>query len=195
MRKFLPSIAFNAIVPFLAYVLLRPYVDGEVAALAIAAGVPAVFTIVVFLWRKRVDVIGATAIAAYVVVLLISVLAGGNPLILKLNDAVLTGPFGLICLASLVIGKPLHVVLHEYLARRKGTEISDRTRKGSTVITGIVGVMLTLHALVLLFLALSLSTESFLAVSRIVGLSIIAVGVAAIFWYRRRLVSLPAKRS
>jgi hypothetical protein len=195
MRKLLPSIVFNAVVPFLVYILLRPYMNGDVPALAIAAGVPAVFTIVVFLWRKRVDVIGVVAVAAYVIVLVISLLAGGSSLVLKLNDAVLTGPLGLICLASLVVGKPLHLVLHEFLARRKGTEVSDQARKGSAVITGLVGAMLTVHALVLLFLALSLSTESFLAVSRIVGLSIIGVGGAAILWYRRRLVSLPARRS
>jgi hypothetical protein len=195
MRKLLPSIVFNAVVPFLVYLLLRPHLAGDVPALAIAAGVPAVFTIAVFLWRKRVDVIGVAAVAAYVVVLVISLLAGGSPLVLKLNDAVLTGPFGLICLASLVVGKPLHLVLHEFLARRKGTEVTDLARKGSAVITGLVGAMLTVHALVLLFLALSLPTESFLAVSRIVGLSIIGVGVAAILWYRRRLVSLPARRS
>ncbi|MEV4318516.1 VC0807 family protein [Actinocrispum sp. NPDC049592] len=194
MRKLVPSIAFNAIVPFVVYLLVRSHVDSEATALAIAAGIPVLFTAAIFIWRKRIDPIGAVAVVAYAIVLALSILSGGSPLLLKLNDAVLTGPFGLICLASLVVGKPLHLVVHEFVARRKGTEVSPFVHKAAPVITGIVGTMLTVHALAMLFMAILLPTETFLALSRVVGIAIIAAGVGALFWYRRR-VSLPATRS
>jgi hypothetical protein len=186
MRRFIPSIALNLLVPLLAYVLLKPHMT-DLVALAISSALPLVFTVVEFLWHKRIDPIGVIAIVGYVVVLTISLLSGGSPLVLKLNETVITGPVGLLFLGSLAVGKPLHLVIHQIIARRKGVEVSERTRRGSVVITGVIGAMLTIHALVTLFLALSLSTGSFLALSRPVGWSIIGVGAAAILWYRRRL--------
>jgi FtsH-binding integral membrane protein len=55
--------------------------------------------------------------------------------------------------------------------------------------TALLGTMLLLHALVLLALALTESTSTFLSVSRPVGWAITGAGVAALLWYRRRLRS------
>jgi hypothetical protein len=187
MRRLLPKILLNVAIPILTYFLVRPHVDSDTTALVAGFGFPVAFTLVMFMWQKRLDPIGAVAVAGYGIALLVSLLSGGNPLVLKLHEAILTGPLGVICLLSLVMGKPLHLVLHKYLARRNNTVITGRARRASVVITGLVGAMLVIHALVLLLLALSLPTGTYLVVSRPIGLSILAVGAGAIFWYRRRL--------
>jgi hypothetical protein len=196
MRKHIPSLVFNIVVPFVAYLLIKPYVDTETTALAIATAFPALFTIGTFIWKKRLDPIGAVALAGYIIALAIVLLSNGNPFFLKVNDVFVTGPVGVAFLISVAIGRPLHLVIHEFISRRKGTEVGPRTRRGSATVSLLIGAMLTIHAVVMIFLAVSLSTASFLAISRPVGLSIIGAGVAAILVYRRHLtkVSLPATR-
>ncbi|TCO58726.1 VC0807 family protein [Actinocrispum wychmicini] len=194
MKKLLPSIVLNAVVPFLIYVLLRPHVDTDLVALAVASSFSAVYTIVMFVWRRRIDPVGAVAVVAYVVVLAISLLSGGNEFVLKVNDTLITGPVGVAFLVSVLAGKPLHLVIHQVVAKRRGLEVKPAVRRGSAVASLLIGATLTVHATVVILMALSLPTGEFLAVQRPVGLSIIGVGVAAIMWHRRR-VSLLARRS
>ena len=55
---------------------------------------------------------------------------------------------------------------------------------------------MVVHALVLLTLALSLPTQTYLEVSRPVGLSVLAAGLGSLFWYRnhrRREVAVPRR--
>lgn len=195
MQKHVPGIALNAIVPFLIYVLLRPHVDSELVALAVASSFSAVYTIAIFIWRRKVDPVGAVAVAAFAVVLAISLLAGGNEFVLKVNDTLITGPIGVAFLLSVLVGKPLNAVIAQVIAKRRGLA-PQPLQRGSTVLALMIGAMLTVHATVVILMALSLPTAEFVALQRPVGLSIIGVGMAAIWWYRRRLkVSLPATRS
>jgi hypothetical protein len=186
--QLLLSLALNGGVPLLVYTLLRPHVGGDATALAVGAAIPVTVTLVRFAWRRRVDPIGVVAAAGFGIVLLVSLLSGGNVLVLKLQEAVVTGPLGLVCLVSVAVGRPLHLVVLRLLARRdpKWARATDPDRsRMSGVVTTIVGAMLVVHALVLLVLALTESTATFLAVSRPVGLSIIVAGVAVLMLYRR----------
>ncbi|HEV7651562.1 MAG TPA: VC0807 family protein [Actinophytocola sp.] len=185
------SLLLNAAVPLVVYLLVRSHVDSDVTALAIAVAVPVAVTLGGFAMRRRLDPIGAVAVVAFGLVLIVLALTGGNPLVLKLQEAVVTGPLGVVLLGSVVIGRPAHPLVSRVLARRdpaSAARLDDQQRRrGANVVTTVLGTTLALHALVLLALALSLPTGTYLAVSRPIGLAIVAAGTAVLLWYRRRL--------
>ncbi|TDV54251.1 VC0807 family protein [Actinophytocola oryzae] len=187
-RKVGPSVVISAVVPLVVYTWLRPHTGSDATALLVAAAVPTAFTLGKLAVRRRLDPIGLVAVCCFAVAALVFFATGGNTVVLKLHEAVVTGPLGLVCLASVAIGKPLHQVVLRLVARRSPG--MDRpldtpgSRRASNTITGIVGATLVLHALVLLALAVSLPTQTYLEVSRPIGLAVIAVGVGSLFWYR-----------
>jgi hypothetical protein len=189
--RLVPSLLLNAALPLVAYALVRSHVDSDVTALAIAMAVPVAVTLGGFAVRRRLDPVGAVAVVAFGITLLVVALSGGNPLVLKLQEAVVTGPLGVIFLGSVAIGRPVHLLVFRVLARRDPARAARLGGAGrhrtANVVTTLLGTTLVLHALVLLVLALSLPTGAYLAVSRPVGLSIIAAGVAVMLWYRRRI--------
>ena len=186
IKRFLPSIVVNAGLPFVAYLLLRSQLS-DIAALAVACAIPVVYTMVILAVRRRFDPVGVIAVAGFAAALGLAVVSGGNELVLKLQDALITGPIGLVCLISVLGGRPLHAVLLAFAARRNPRLSLTLHRRASMIITAVFGATLVIHALVLLMLALTLPTGTYLALSRPVGLSVVAVGLGGLFWYRHRL--------
>jgi hypothetical protein len=203
LRRLLPSLVLNVVLPLLAYWLLRTAVGSDVVALGIGAAIPVVATAVGFAWRRRVDPIGIAAIVTFAVLLIILALTGGAPLVLELHDAVLTGPLGLIFLGSVAVRKPLLLVVRRVMARRLATEGATRPsstlsgadeRSALSVLTALIGGILLVHALLILVLALTLPIPTFLAVGRPIGWVVIALGILAVLRYRNRLRSPTANR-
>ncbi len=58
-------------------------------------------------------------------------------------------------------------------------------RRAAKAITAIIGVTLTVHAAVLIVLAATVSSGTYLALHQLVGLPILAAGVAALLWRKR----------
>jgi hypothetical protein len=187
-RRIAPSILISAVVPVVVYTVLRPHVGSDATALLVAAAVPAVFTLAKLAWRRRWDPIGVIAVCGFAIALTVLVATGGNTLVLKLHEAVVTGPLGLVLLGSAAIGKPLHLVALRLFARRNPAlarlSQAPGSRRSSTVITVLLGSMMVLHAVVLLVLALSLPTQTYLETSRPAGLVVLALGIGSLFWYR-----------
>ncbi|MGH3377307.1 MAG: VC0807 family protein [Actinoallomurus sp.] len=191
LRAVLGSLALNGAGPLLAYVLARPYLSSDVGALAVAMAVPVVCTIALFGWRRRLDAVGVVAVVAFGVALLVVLLSGGNAFVLKLQEAVVTGPVGLVLLVSAAVRRPLLLVVIRLLSKedsREGGETAERRRHhASTVLTTIMGGTLVAHAVALTVLALTLSTAQVLAVSRPAGLAVLGLGMVVLLWYRGRL--------
>ncbi|TDD80879.1 hypothetical protein E1293_19795 [Actinomadura darangshiensis] len=190
LRTVLPSLALNGVVPLLVYLLLRPHLPGDAAALAVAMAVPVACTVAVFAWRRRVDAIGAIAVVTFGIALIVVLLSGGDPFVLKLQEAVVTGPLALLFLASAAVRKPVLLVATRLLGKSGKTEnalVEERRRQASTTLTAIMGGTFAVHAAALTVLALLLSTAQVLAVSRLVGLSILGAGLLVVLTYRARL--------
>lgn len=187
----LPSLVLNAVLPLLVYQLLRSAVGSDVVALGIGAAIPVLVTAVEFVWRRRVDPIGVVAIVAFALVLVVLALTGGDPLILELHDAVLTGPLGLVFLGSVAVRKPLLLVVRRLLAARStqspNTLSTADERAALSTLTALIGVILLVHALLILVLALTLPIPTFLAVGRPIGWVVIALGLLTVLRYRTRL--------
>ncbi|KAB2388837.1 VC0807 family protein [Actinomadura montaniterrae] len=191
VRTLLPSLALNGVVPLLAYLLLRPHLSGDAGALAIAMAIPVVCTLAVFSWRRRVDAIGVIAAVTFGIALIVVLLSGGNAFVLKMQEAVVTGPVGLLFLGSAAVRRPLLLVAAQLLARRKPQprqpQVDAQRRQASIVLTTIMGATFLVHALVLTLLAVVLSTAQVLAVSRLVGLAILGIGLAVVLGHRGKI--------
>jgi hypothetical protein len=188
--KVVASLVLNAVVPVVAYTVVRPYVGTDLMALLIASAIPVVVTAALLVVRRRLDPIGVVSVVGFGIALLVQVLSHGNALAFELQDPVLTALVALACLGSVVIGKPLHLVGVRMLARtntRVARMLDDPDRfRSSTIVTVVVGVMTLAHAVAIAFIALTLPVSDFLAVSRPVGWAILGVGVVWTWWYRRR---------
>ncbi|HEX3792460.1 MAG TPA: VC0807 family protein [Pseudonocardiaceae bacterium] len=191
LRRIGPGALVSIVLPLLAYAVLRPRVGSDATALAIAGAIPACWTVGVLAWRRRLDPIGVFGVAGFAVSLLLLWWSGGSALAEKLGEPLLTGLLGLVCLGSLVVGQPLHLVALRVLGRRNpqlaAAARDPRRRSVSAGFTAIIGGILLAHAVALAALAIALPTTSYLALSRPVGLSVLAVGIAGLLWYRQRV--------
>jgi len=175
----LPSLLLNAFLPLAVYAILRPFVGSDLVALLIGVIIPIVVTLVKFVVRRRLDPIGVIAIAAFILLIAVLVLTGGNPLVLKLHEAIFTGPLGLIALVSAAIGRPLLGLIPPLRRSMRQRQLA--------VLTALVGGTLVLHCLVVLVLALALPTTEFLAIGRVGGIAVVFAGFLGIRAYRVHL--------
>ncbi|WP_157224377.1 VC0807 family protein [Nocardia paucivorans] len=191
MRALVPSLVLNGAVPLLVYLLARPHLGSDVVALAIAMAVPVFCTIASFARRRKPDVIGIIAVAAFGIALCAVLLSGGDPFVLELQEAVVTGPIGLVFLISVALRRPALLAIVRLLKRPSPGAVDvvteQRRHHVFTVLTTIMGVTFVVHALALTVLALLLSSAQVLVLSRPVGLTIIGLGFVILLWYRGRM--------
>lgn len=186
-RRIGPGVLINLVAPIIVFELIRSTIDNDTLSLAIGAAVPLLWTVGRLVIARTVDPIGVAGIALYGLGLVVVWLTGGSAIGLELRDAAPTGLIGLACLGSALIRRPIIVPLLRLAGRRV---IMDA--RSATMITSLFGVTLVTHAAALTALALSLSVSTYVAVHQVVGLSIVAVGVAGIWWLRRRTTGTPA---
>src|SRR5262245_52392078 len=81
LRAMAPSLVVNVVVSVFAYSLARPHVDSDTAALAIAGAIPALWTVAMLAWTRRLDPIGLLATTGFAIALIVTVVAGGRSLL------------------------------------------------------------------------------------------------------------------
>lgn len=186
-RRIGPAVLINLVAPILVFELIKSTIDNDTLSLAIGAAAPLLWTLGRFVVARVIDPIGVGGIALYGAGLVVVWLTGGSPLGLELRDAGPTGLIGLALLSSAIVGRPLIVPLLRLIGRRVTMD-----RHSATVVTTLFGATLVTHAAALTVLALSTSVGTYVAVHQVVGLSIVAAGVAGIWWYRKRVNVTPA---
>jgi hypothetical protein len=168
-----------ALVPLIAYFVIRPHVISDTAALALAGAIPAIYSISVALVRRRVDLWGLVTSAGFAVSCIVSVLTGGSSLPLKLPDAAITLILGLALLAAIIVGRPLPI------GRLVKVPLADR--RIDAILGSLIGAFLILHALLTVALALLLPTASYLTAARAVNWLFIGMGMLSLWLYLRHL--------
>lgn len=185
----LPGLLASFVAPELGYALIRPHVASSVIALLIVMAIPVGWSLGTLAWRRRVSRLGLLSVAVSVIALAVMYLTGGSALAVKLQDPATTGALGLACLVSVIARRPLYLMALRPVARRSALAarvVADpAVRRTATVSTAIIGAFLLVHAIAVTILALTLPTGTFLAVYRLVGVTIIAAGLAVLIWYRR----------
>jgi hypothetical protein len=185
----LPGLAINFVGPVLAYQLVDPHVHSDVTALVVATAVPAAYTAVVLVWRRRLDPVAVVALGCFGLGLLLVIATGGNEFLFKIREDLWTGPLGLACLISLALRRPLGMVALGLRARRSPQLAAHLRHPGvvriATVSTAVVGVLLLVHAAVMVILAIDTSTATFLALQRPISVAMHVCALAPLVWWVR----------
>jgi hypothetical protein len=156
MAALVPIVAFDIAGPILVQSLARSHGASLTVALALSGVPPAAWILVDMLWRRRVDAVGMFVLSSIVLATLIGLATGSGRLYL-LDGAILTGVFGVVCLASLAAPRPLmfHFALTSQggVESQRGKEFADRWRYASfrrafVVITVVWGLGFVLQAAV-----------------------------------------------
>jgi drug/metabolite transporter (DMT)-like permease len=128
----LASVVLNLAGPLLAYKLIRPYAGSSAMALALSGTIPVAYTLVILVIRRRLSPLGMIGVLTYGLGVLLSWACGGNTLALELQDPALTGAFGLACLGSVAVRRPLHRVILRWMGRSNPhyTDVAGRPGPG-----------------------------------------------------------------
>lgn len=170
----------NVGLPTLAFILLPPRVGGVVPALVIGTAIPALFVLIQWPIRKKLDPIGALSALAYGIGLLVFVASGENPLVLKIHEAVLVGPAGIVLLISAIAKRPLLMTVVRFARRRNGDSpppANDFERRLWQAPTAVIGGALLVNALTTITLAFTLPTSVFLTVNKPLAFLITLAGI------------------
>lgn len=169
---------FFPLASLIIYFVARPMLNSDAAALAIAGAVPAVYTIALAFWRRRIDVLAAVFTVAFAAGCVASLLAGGNSLPLKLHDASVTFLLGVVLLVAVVIGRPMPL--------GRVLKVPQADRPVDLLLGSMIGGFLILHALLHLVLALQMSTAEYLVAGRIINIASLVTGVLTLSAYVQR---------
>ncbi len=116
---FVPIVVFDIAGPIIVQSVARSHGASITLALALSGIPPAVWIAARMLWRGRVDAVGVFVLSSIILATLIGLATGSGRLYL-LDGAILTGVFGLVCLASLAAARPL--MFHFALESQGGAE-------------------------------------------------------------------------
>ncbi len=200
--RILISLGINALVPLLVYTFLRPLFPSDSIALAVAAAIPVLRTLSLWLARRRVDWIGLYAVLGFAIALIITVFLGGNPLLLKIHSSLLTGSIGIVLLVSALLKRPLLLPLLQAFSSQNpamANAVSQRAAQAENqrriwVSTLVMGGVLLMDAVAHVILALTLPTETFLVASRLANWGILGGGILYLY-LRSRLAGSPQSRA
>ena len=181
------------LLPVIAFVVLVQSLGNATEALAITDAIPMLWVLAYAIWRRRIEPIGATAVAVFAIALLLTIALGGSSRPLELHRAVFPGAVGLACLISLAARRPLLSIASTKLAHAR-PEAAPETRpkldtpgahRVLTVLTAIIGVTLIADAAAQIALALTVSTSTFGVVARVASWVIIGTGLLVCVLYLR----------
>jgi hypothetical protein len=172
------SLAFAVVAPFCVYAIARVLLGSDAAALGLAGVPPILYGAWVAVRRRTPDPIAVLSVIAFSVACVITA-ATGSEIALKLHEALITFAVGIGLLLGVLAGHPPPIAR---LAR-----LEHPPARLDTAIGGLVGLFLVLHALAHLVLALTLSTDSYLVISRLVNWGSLVVAGLALSTYLRRL--------
>jgi hypothetical protein len=185
----LASVALNLVGPLLAYKLIRPHTDSSAMALILSGTIPVAYTLVILAIQRRLSPLGMIGVVTYGLGVLVSWACGGNTLALELQDPAFFGLFGLACLGSVAIRRPLHQTILRWMGRSNPhyTDIANRAEtRTSMITTTVIGLAFTSHAVAVAILALTQSTSTFIAWQQPVGLPFLGLGLGGLFLYATR---------
>jgi hypothetical protein len=194
-RKGLVRLIAGLLVPVIVFVAFLRTLGNATGALAISEAIPVLWVLAYAVWRRRIEPVGATAVAGVGVALLLTIALGGSPLPLELHRTLFPGAVGIACLISLAARRPLLEIVKSRLAtERPEATVQARPQLDASdahhalaVLTAIIGVTMSADAAAQITLAFTVSTATFGLAAHIATWVIIGVGLAACVLYVRRV--------
>ncbi len=166
-KKLATNLVVDWLIPVLLVMLLRLFFVNDAIALAIASIIPVVRSLTLWIRYKRVNWIGVFGIFGFAIAFSISLLSGMSSLPLKLYHPIITGIIGLILLVSVIIRKPLLLIIIRTIKRDELVRINNHDiDKKLAIFTGFLGIMFLIDSFIHIMLALTLSTVMYLTASK-----------------------------
>lgn len=188
-NRFGISLLINWLVPVILYTVLRSLITNDTVALALVIAIPVARTITMFMFQHRLDWIGVFGILGFAMALVVSALAGGSSLPLKLYHPILTGTLGIIFMVSVIIRKPLLLLILRFLKRENLQQLDEPAfQKRVSMMSLVFGFLLLIDSLAHIVMALTLPTGTFLGMSKLVTIAILMI-IVGLRWrkqYRHR---------
>jgi hypothetical protein len=180
------------VLPWVAYLIIRALTGSAIGSLAITDAVPSAWLLGVGIARRRVDPIAVLSATTVMVALAAYALTGGDPLALKLRRGAVTGTIGIAGLASVVLGRPLLLLVAENVAKLNPDrpELAARLaqperRKAVTILTAIIAATFAIDGASQIVLALTVPTASFVADSTGARIAVLGTGAVLAIQYLR----------
>jgi hypothetical protein len=180
------------VLPWAAYLIVRALTGSALGALAITDAIPSVWLLAVGIARRRLDPIAVLSAATVMIAGAAYVLTGGDPLAIKLRRGAVTGTIGVAGLASVVLGRPLLLLVAEHAAKLNPDrpEIAARLaqpdrRRVVTILTAIIASTFAIDGAVQIVLALTVPTASFVADSTAARIAVLGTGAVVTIQYLR----------
>ena len=181
-RTLAPQLLIAGVFPVIGYALLRPHVSSDATALAAVLVFPVAEIVTQRVRRGVFEPIGIIAMVGIGIGLVGAVALNGSAMLLKIRESMVTGVFGVICLASLPMSRPAMSYLGrafatggdpdkvaEFDARWELPTVPRRFR----VVTAVWGVSLVGEALLRMVLAMTIPTQAFLVISQVVNWAVL----------------------
>lgn len=166
----------NGLLPWLVYTWAEPGM-GRVHALMASAIPPIAWSSIEFLRKRRIDAFSIFVLAG-IALSLLAFFGGGSFRMLELREHLVNGVIGLIFLGSVVIKRPLFVVITRAIAKRKSPEAAEkferrlenpRVMQLLARLTLGLGVVLLIQTAITTVLVFALPVREFLIVGPILS--------------------------
>lgn len=193
-RRLITGLAWDVGLPVVVYYGCRAF--GVDALLALAGGGLAALMRVgcVAALRRRLDGLGAFVGVSFVLVLVVSLLAG-DPRVLLARESIMSGAAGLVLVGSCVIGRPVLYALARRLYVGKDELLAQwdqqwRTqpsfRRHFILLSAVLGAVLLTESAVRLLLICLLPVDVVAGLSTALHVGTIALLAVWALWYRAR---------
>ncbi len=180
LYSMLPNLLINAGVPFVVNMLAQPHMS-TINALLLASSVPALFTLVGIIWKKRINAVGVLVVVDLLLAAAFALLFK-SPQLLLLRGSAVSGLFGIAMLVSLLFPKPIlfyviRSVMTQNDPQRAGSFNADwafpQVRSLYRLLTLVWGCVTLTSLLLLTVLVFTLPTSLMLILSPILSVAVI----------------------
>lgn len=191
-KRLYPTLIHAAVLPYLIYLVGHGLLHlSDVNALLLAAISPLIGVLIEWGREQRLSLIGSFALLG-IAIKLVSAVVFHDPRLVLISDSLMFGVYGLLMLGSVLMGKPVLVVLIKsgYGARspeqrvllEQGLHASGLHRRFQ-VLTTMWGIGLVLTLVISVLLSYILPVEQMVLLRPVVDYGIIAILLAASMAY------------
>lgn len=202
MNRVWQSVLVNGVLPYIIFQSLTGRGWAQVPALSLAALVPAVAILLAWIRTRHLETIGIISLVSIGLGMAATLVSGDVHFVL-VKDSLVTGTFGLVCLGSLLMARPLMFYVGRRFAMHSRPELAARWddlwerpafRRDQRILTAVWGLAYLAEALVRYLIAYAFPPAVVLAVSPFLALGVTAALILGTLGYTRwRVAHVAAK--
>lgn len=205
LKAVAPPLLIDLILPYGVFFVLSRLGVPAVAALALGGVAPAVRAVLTYVRSRKVEGLALFVLTLFALGIVMA-LVTGDPRLLLAKESLFTGGVGVVCVISLMVGRPLMYYVRREISSgdarqwERVWQASVRVRRSMRRTTLAWGVSLIVEAVALVFIAYTFPLDTAAALTPAVNVGLVATLVTFThidqIWLNRQLTRLqsPASR-